>query len=118
MTTIPDPPLFVAWWVVLWLVIIGIAWTPFAAVATAIVAKKRELTALPSDPSAGDYALAGALHSALLLFPWIYLIARILGRPLPVLMVIVAYSATYLLGIASLAMAAVIAVAGVWNVPE
>ena len=109
---IPDAPLLAVWWVMLWLPAIGIVWTPFAAVTTAIVAKNRGLVALPSGPSAGDYARAGALYSALLFFPWIYLIARILDRPLPVLIVIVAYTAIYLVGIASLVTSAVLAVAG------
>ncbi len=54
----------------------GIVWAPFAALISALIARSRGL-------NAGRYALAGAIHSAAFLLPWIRLVLRMYSIPVP-----------------------------------
>ena len=66
--------------------VLGALWAPFAALLCAKEARRRGL-----DPR--RYAKAGALYSVLFFFPWVYLMARMRGRTVPV----AAVSAVYVL---------------------
>ena len=68
---------------------IGVVWSPFAAL---ICAKAVSVT----GRSAGGLARAGALHSILFLFPWVYFLLRILNRRIPDRVVMGAYALLYL----------------------
>lgn len=54
-----------------------IAWAPFAALICALTARRRELNRV-------RYAIAGAVYSALLFLPWLYLIRRMRGKEVSV----------------------------------
>lgn len=51
-----------------------VAWAPFAALVCALIASRK------TELEVWKHALAGAVYSALLLMPWIYLVMRMLGR--------------------------------------
>ena len=53
----------------------GIVFAPVGSVVCALIARKREL-------SIWRYALAGAVHSALMLLPLLYLIKKMQGKPM------------------------------------
>lgn len=80
------------------MIVAGLIWSPFAAVITAGVAyltrQAREETA---TSSIWGYALAGAIYSMLLIFPWIYMLSRMLGKPFPGFVVRIAYGMLYLI---------------------
>ncbi len=79
-------------------IIAGLAWSPFAAVITAVVAY---LTRQTRQETAGSsicgYALAGAIYSTLLIFPWAYMLSRMLGKPFPGFVIRTAYGMLYLI---------------------
>ena len=77
-----------------------IAWSPFAALACARLARQREL-------SIQRPALHGAIYSALLFLPWRHLIRQMRGEPITRANINSAYFFAYLL--AALALAAHIA---------
>ncbi len=86
-------------------------WAPFAALITVAVARRRQLTE-PTGPSNHQaYARAGALYSALLFFPWLYLLARLLGRPVPTPIVGASYAVLYAVCLAATGLTAVFAAA-------
>ena len=58
------------------LLVAGIVWSPFAALVCALVARFRGL-------SIPRYTVAGAVYSALLLLPWVSLLALMYGRSIP-----------------------------------
>lgn len=70
---------------------LGILWMPFAAAICGTIARKRGL-----DPGDG-YIKAGLSSSFWLFVPWIYLVSRMRGKPLPHGLVIAAYCALFLL---------------------
>ena len=78
----PVPPgyivganLYLAYFSVAWLVA-GVAWAPFAAIVSAVLARRRKLRK--------RYSWAvGALYSALLILPWIYMVTKISGKSIP-----------------------------------
>lgn len=86
------------WWVgtadswlagaVLLLAPAGLLWAPFAAVICGLLAHLRNL-------DRGAYAAAGARSSALLLLPFFYVLARMLGTSIPVAVVRGAYVVFY-----------------------
>ena len=62
---------------------IGLLWSPFAAVICDQIAYRRRLVE-------GNYLKAGAIHSALLFLPWVYLIVRmIIPSPVPRVAVVI-----------------------------
>ena len=73
------------------LIPLGIVWMPFAAAICGIIARKRGL-----DSSDG-YIKAGLSSSFCLFVPWIYLVSRMCGKPLPHTLVIAAYCVLFLL---------------------
>ena len=58
------------------LAVTGPLWMPFASLICARVAHRKGL-------SAGRYALAGAVYSLLLFWPWVYLVARMNDKRVP-----------------------------------
>ena len=58
------------------LAVIGPLWMPFASLICARIAHKKGL-------SGWRYALAGALYSLLLFWPWVYLVARMNDKRVP-----------------------------------
>ena len=73
------------------LIPLGIVWAPFAAVICGRIAHKRGL-------DLGDeYIKAGLASSFWLFVPWIYLVSRMRGKPLPHALVIAAYCVLFLL---------------------
>ena len=65
-----------------------IAWSPFAALACARIARRKGL-------SARRYAIYGAIYSVLLFLPWRHLIRRMRGEPVSRASVRNAYEAVY-----------------------
>ena len=68
---------------------IGLAWMPFAAVVTGLVARKKGISPLP-------YAIGGSMLSTLLFVPWVYLIIRLLNRSIPSFIVLIGYTSRIL----------------------
>lgn len=72
------------------LIPLGIVWAPFAAAICGKIARKRGL-----DPGDG-YIKAGLSSSFWLFVPWIYLVSRMRGKPLPHTLVVAAYCVLFL----------------------
>ncbi len=68
---------------------IGVMWSPFAALICAKAGSS-------AGRSVGSLARAGALHSVLFFFPWIYLLLRILNRRISDRVVVGAYVVLFL----------------------
>lgn len=64
------------------LALIGVAWAPFAVAIGLVVGRKQEATDL-DPPSAGRLVTVTALHSIMMVFPWVYLFAHWIGKPVP-----------------------------------
>ena len=60
----------------LFALLLGVAWAPFGALICAAVAWRRGL-------DIRRYAAAGAARSAMLILPWLYLLARMSRLPIP-----------------------------------
>ncbi|MDE2802530.1 MAG: hypothetical protein OXK21_06595 [Chloroflexota bacterium] len=74
---------------VLLLAVVGVIWSPVAALICALVAHFRKL-------EGEGYAASGATLSALLVLPWVYLLAKMLfRRSIPVFVVAPAYVLVY-----------------------
>ena len=71
------------------ILIIGVLWSPFAALIC-------EEVASDSGKSAGRFFKAGALHSILLFFPWVYLLLSMHGKSISNRVVWSAYGVLYL----------------------
>ncbi len=80
-------PLFVFFAVVL-LMAFSLPWAPFAALICALIARARGLPV-------GYYAKIGALYSALLFLPWVYLVARMLDKTIPNILIRIGYVLLY-----------------------
>ena len=77
------------------LIPLGIVWAPFGAAICGKIARKR---GLDLDLDLGDEYIKAGLSSSFWLFaPWIYLVSRMRGKPLPHTLVIAAYCALFLL---------------------
>ena len=61
---------------IFWLIGIGLIWTPFAAAICLIVARARRL-------GGEGWAGAGARYSLLFFLPWVWLVLRMAGVPIP-----------------------------------
>lgn len=75
-----------------WLAVLSLVWAPFAASICALIAKRNKL-------SASRYAITGAAYSILFFIPWVYLLTKLLKRPLPVSMIRLGYFFLYTLWI-------------------
>lgn len=69
-------------WAAPLLVLIGVAWAPFAVVIGLMIGRKQEATDL-DPPSTERFVAVTALHSVMMVFPWVYLFARWIGKPIP-----------------------------------
>lgn len=82
-------------------VLLGLVWTPFGALTCRRIARSRGL-------SPRRYAIAGAVYSVLFFVPWVYLVMRMRGRSVSVVVVrniyILLYGAWLVLPIWSLSM--------------
>ena len=72
--------------------IVSTLWAPLGALICALIARRRGL-------NQRRYALAGAAFSALFFLPWVYLVARMLGRVIPKPLVVLSYAILYLMWI-------------------
>ena len=72
----------------IWLQILGLPWAPFAAWICARSARKKGL-------DVRRHAIAGALYSALLFWPWVYFILRMNGKTVPAALVRLFYISVY-----------------------
>lgn len=68
---------------------IGVLWSPIAALICGGIARARGL-------SVSRYAAAGAVYSALLILPWLYLVVRMFNRSVPRFIVVAGYMVLYL----------------------
>ena len=74
---------------------LGVIWTPAATVICGVIARKRGLNPI-------RYAMIGGVYSALLFFPWLYLLLRMLERRVPQNLVVVFYASVLLGWLASM----------------
>ena len=70
------------------LTIVGILWSPFAALICGLAARRNGLPA-------GKYARTGWSYSVQMILPWIYLVALQFGKPPPARIVRIGYKALY-----------------------
>ena len=78
------------------MIIVVLVWSPFAGGITAAVACLTRRTSLKTKPSSiWEYAAIGAAYSMLLIFPWAYMLSRMLGKPFPDFIVRMAYAMLY-----------------------
>ena len=70
----------VSLWIPMLLQIFGLPWAPFAAWICARSARKKGL-------DVRRHAVAGALYSALMFWPWVYFILRMNGRDVPAVLI-------------------------------
>lgn len=76
------------------LALIGVAWAPFAVAIGLVVGRKREAIDL-DPPSAGRFVTVTAMHSIIMVFPWVYLFAHWIGKPVPHRFIKFGYAALY-----------------------
>ena len=76
------------------LALIGVAWAPFAVAIGLLVGRKQEATNF-DPPSAERFVTVTALHSIMMVFPWVYLFAHWIGKPIPHRFVKFGYAALY-----------------------
>ena len=74
---------------------LGVIWTPAATVICGVIAHKRGLNPI-------RYAMIGGVYSALLFFPWLYLLLRMLERRVPQTLIVVFYASVLLGWLASM----------------
>ena len=72
----------------LFALLLGVAWAPFGALICAAVAWRRGL-------DIRRYAAAGAARSAMLILPWLYLLARMSRLPVPKFLWALEYACMY-----------------------
>ena len=72
----------------MYLMVIGLLWTPFAALICLAIARVRRL-------EGEGYGKAGALYSLLFFLPWVWLVLRMMGVPVPAMVVRVGYAVMY-----------------------
>ena len=70
------------------LTIVGILWSPFAALICGLAARRNGLPA-------GKYAGTGWSYSVWMILPWIYLVASLFGKPPPARIVRIGYKTFY-----------------------
>ena len=70
------------------LTIVGILWSPFAALICRLAARRNGLPA-------GKYARTGWSYSGWMILPWIYPVAALFGKPPPARIVRIGYKALY-----------------------
>ena len=75
---------------------VGVAWAPFAVVIGLIVTRQRRQAKLSDEPTTEHFIYVTALHSAAMVFPWIYLFAYWMGRPIPSRLAQCGYAAMYI----------------------
>ena len=78
----------VSLWIPILLQFLGLPWAPFAAWICARSARKKGL-------NVRRHAVAGALYSALLFWPWVYLILRMNGRNVPAILIRLFYISVF-----------------------
>ena len=78
----------VSLWIPILLQIFGLPWAPFAAWICARSARKKGL-------DVRRHAVAGALYSALMFWPWVYFILRMNGRDVPAVLIRLFYIAVF-----------------------
>ena len=72
----------------MYLMVIGLLWTPFAALICLAIARARRL-------EGEGYGKAGALYSLLFLLPWVWLALRMMGVPVPAAVARAGYAVMY-----------------------
>ena len=72
----------------MYLMVIGLLWTPFAALICLAIARARRL-------EGEGHGKAGALYSLLFLLPWVWLVLRMMGVPVPAMVARVGYAVMY-----------------------
>jgi len=72
----------------MYLMVIGLLWTPFAALICLAVAHVRRL-------DGEGYGKAGALYSLLFFLPWVWLVLRMMGVPIPAAVARAGYAILY-----------------------
>ena len=70
------------------LFILGVGWAPMAAVVCWMIARRKGL-------STRRFAVMGGVFSVLLLFPWVYIVLRMVNLRVPQLLVILFYVTVY-----------------------
>ena len=78
----------VSLWIPILLQIFGLPWAPFAAWICARSAREKGL-------DVRQHAIAGALYSALMFWPWVYFILRMNGRDVPAVLIRLFYIAVF-----------------------
>lgn len=86
----------VFFWSIVLSMVLGLLWSPFAALICGLVSHVRKL------PASG-YGGAGFRYSILFLLPWVYLVLRMTGLPIPRVVVRAGYGLLYGLWIAAAA---------------
>lgn len=80
--------LFFSFVIVVLAVLFGLAWAPFGALTCKRIARSRGL-----NPR--RYAIAGAVYSVLFFLPWVYLVMRMRGRSVSVVVIRITYILLY-----------------------
>ena len=82
-------PLLIEFVLLFFVAVLGLVWSPFAALITRRLALRRGL-------DGGRYALAGAAYSVFLMFPWLLLVITMIRVRLPRSVVLWSYVLLYL----------------------
>ena len=78
------------------LLAVGVAWSPIAIAVGIVVGRKQRLTGSVDMASAWHFVYVVALHSAMMVLPWVYLFACWIGKPVPFRLIQFGYAMMYL----------------------
>lgn len=75
---------------------VGVAWTPFAVGITLLIRRRMLSAGHTLAPNPVKTAMLAAAASTLMVFPWVYVMSRMIGKPVHWLIVYSAYIVLYI----------------------
>lgn len=74
---------------------VGVAWAPFAVGITLLIRRRMLSVGHTEAPGPAKTAMTAAVASALMVFPWVYTMSRMIGKPVHWLIIYSVYLALY-----------------------
>ena len=74
---------------------VGVAWAPFAVGITLLIRRRMLSVGHTEAPNPAKTVIMAAVASMLMVFPWVYVMSRMIGKPVHWLIVYSVYLALY-----------------------